>query len=559
VDQFVAGRLDLNSNNYFSGGANDTYQDQKRFKPQFHAFLSFFQNGWKGNHDFKVGFEARRDRRKLGNDQPFNILYRDRSAATSEVDVFNGPVEPINDVNVRSVYAQDSWKVSNRLTLNLGVRVDHYTDGWPEQNYAPSMPAQLAGATDQRIVDFYTPKTIQAQVVSKSTTVGPRAGFAYDLRGNQKAVIKGFYGRFYFNSADLIADNQNPVGFARLRYQFVPCTATVTTRCDLNGNRQLDSPAELGNFITTTGGGGFVTVDPNLKRPYGDEFSTHYEQELREGLSGRVSYVYKNIRDEWAEVDLARVDTQTIPVNVVDRGPDGILGNADDVQRTLYDIPAGTPSQRFFTNPDDPAYTSDYNTMEVALNRRFRGGWMLLTSFEYTWLKEFVGVGSTTSVLSAAGNTKAYSWNRNLRQADRETTTIWNYKLIGRYQLPWQIGTSGSYKLQSGRQWGRSVSLAGTPALNIGSQTVRIEPVTANRAPSVHIVDLRFDKSFKFGNKWGRFTAMVDVFNLLNSGTPIVFRTQSGNVVAGEPFGNFKEIIALLDPRIVRFGVRYEF
>ena len=71
-----------------------------------------------------------------------------------------------------------------------------------------------------------------------------------------------------------------------------------------------------------------------------------------------------------------------------------------------------------------------------------------------------VGVGSTTSVLSAAGNTKAYSWNRNLRQADRETTTIWNYKLIGRYQLPWQIGTSGSYKLQSGRQWGRSVSLA---------------------------------------------------------------------------------------------------
>ena len=31
---------------------------------------------------------------------------------------------------------------------------------------------------------------------------------------------------------------------------------------------------------------------------------------------------------------------------------------------------------------------------------------MLLTSFEYTWLKEFVGVGSTTSVLSAAGNTE---------------------------------------------------------------------------------------------------------------------------------------------------------
>ena len=173
-----------------------------------------------------------------------------------------------------------------------------------------------------------------------------------------------------------------------------------------------------------------------MKRPYGEEISGHFEQELREGLSGRFSYVYKNIRNEWAEVDLARVDAQTVERNVVDRGPDGILGNADDTQRTLYDIPAGTGTQRFFTNPDDPSYDSDYSTVEMAINRRFRGGWMLLTSFDYTWLKEFVGVGSTTSVLSSAGNTKAYSWNRNLRQADRETTTVWNYKLIGRYTLP---------------------------------------------------------------------------------------------------------------------------
>ena len=87
---------------------------------------------------------------------------------------------------------------------------------------------------------------------------------------------------------------------------------------------------------------------------------------------------------------------------------------------------------------------------------------------------------------------------------------------------------------------------------------MRVEPVTANRAPNVHIVDLRLDRSFHL-KKYGRLVAMVDVFNLLNAGTPIVFRTQSGNVVAGEPFGNFKEILALLDPRIVRFGVRYEF
>jgi len=556
IEDFVPGRQDLDSGNFFSGGAGRTYQDQKRYKPQVHAYLTYFQNGWQGTHDFKVGYEFRRDRRKLGNDQPFNVFYRDRGTSPSEIELFNGPVEPINDVYVNSTYIQDNWKVNPRLTLNLGLRMDHYTDGWPEQNFNPAGIPALAGTTDQQIIDFLTPRTVPAQTVSKSTTFGPRAGVAYDLRGNGKSVVKGFFGRFYFNSADLIADNQNPVGFAQLRYQFVPCTATRTTQCDLNGNRLLDSPQELGSFITTTGGGGFVAVDPNLKRPYGDEFSTHFEQELREGLSARVSYIYKNLRDEWEEVDRARVTAQTVPVQVTDRGPDGILGNQDDAQLTLYTVPAGTPTERFFTNPDGPTYNSDYNTFEVALNRRFRNGWMVLTSFEYTWLKEFLGTTSTTSVLSSAGNTKSYSWNRNIQQADRETTTVWNYKLIGRRSLPFNAGISGSYKLQSGRQWGRAANF-NVPVL--GSQTVRVEPVTANRAPNVHIVDLRLDKSFRFGQKAGRLTAMVDVFNLLNSGTPTVFRTQSGNVAAGEPFGNFKEVIALLDPRIVRFGIRYDF
>ncbi|MBA2303082.1 MAG: TonB-dependent receptor, partial [Acidobacteria bacterium] len=311
VEQFVPGRQDLNTLNYFDGGANDGYQDQKRFKPQFHAFMSYHQTGWRGTHDVKVGFEARRDRRKLFNDQPFDIFYRDRNGAPSEVDLFNSPVEPINDVNVRSGYAQDNWKFSKRLTLNLGLRVDHYTDGWPDQSFAPNGLPQLAGTTDQRIVNFYQARTIDAQTVSKTTTFGPRAGFAYDLRGDGKSVVKAFYGRYYFNSADIIADQQNPVGLARLRYNFN----------DLNGNRLLDGPQELGNFITTVGGGGFVTVDPDLERPFGEEVSTHYEQEIREGLSGRASYVYKNLRNDWAEVDLARVNAQTVPVALTDRGP----------------------------------------------------------------------------------------------------------------------------------------------------------------------------------------------------------------------------------------------
>ena len=73
--------------------------------------------------------------------------------------------------------------------------------------------------------------------------ISPRAGLAYDLTGDNRTVLKGYFGRFYFNSADTLADPENPVGSARLRYQFL----------DLNGNRLLDGPQELGAFRSTQG------------------------------------------------------------------------------------------------------------------------------------------------------------------------------------------------------------------------------------------------------------------------------------------------------------------
>ena len=86
---------------------------------------------------------------------------------------------------------------------------------------------------------------------------------------------------------------------------------------------------------------------------------------------------------------------------------------------------------------------------------------------------------------------------------------------------------------------------------NAGSETIRVEPVTANRAPAVAIADLRFDRRFVLPGRYGRLTANVDIFNLFNAGTVTAFRTLTA--------ANFKEVTALLDPRIVRFGLTYDF
>ena len=68
------GRIDTATSQIYDGGANNGYQDQKRWKPQGYVSLSYFKDGWGGSHDFKVGFDIKRDRRSLFRDQPFDVV-----------------------------------------------------------------------------------------------------------------------------------------------------------------------------------------------------------------------------------------------------------------------------------------------------------------------------------------------------------------------------------------------------------------------------------------------------------------------------------------------------
>jgi hypothetical protein len=556
VSNIEPGRINTTNQNRL--GYHDTYQQRKRFKPQFYASMSYFKDGWRGSHDFKFGYDWKNDRRKEGRDQPGNIHYRDiTNAATgqvvvNDVDLYNGPNEGITDVEYHAGYINDTWKFSDRLTLNLGARVERYRDGWPDQEFTPAGIPALAGATDPRIVAFFAPQNVSATTVAEHTVFAPRAGFAYDLTGAGKTVLKGYYGRFYFNSSDTLANQENPVGMAQLRYQFL----------DQNGNRLLDNAQELGVFRQTVGGAGFVRVDRDIKRPYSQELSGHLEREIVGGLSGRLSYVYKNIRDDWDEVDMARLSLYTVPRTVTDPGADARPGQtSDDRQITLLDrsVGATAPTDRVWTNPED--YNSDFNTVEFAINRRFDGKWMALGSFGYTWLNQFHdSIQATTSAIEAASIEKDFDWQPNFRLFGKETSTLWNYKLIGRYTLPYEVGFSGSYKVQSGRNYGRVWSTPAALLPNAGTEAIRVEPIDTRRAPTVDILDFRVDKGFTLPNRLGRMVFMVDIFNALNRGTPTNFRMQTGTaVVAGETISTFQEVLGLLDPRIVRFGFRYEF
>jgi len=520
------GRFDQATGQY--SGANSYYHNRDTVKPQFSGSLSYFKDNWHGTHNFKFGFEGYRERREFLRFQPGDVWYRDRSGVPEEVWIYNTPNSGINDTVAINFYAQDAWTIGNRLTLNVGFRFDRYKMGWPEQSFTPNQSA------------FFTPVTTPATTVATFNSISPRIGFAYDLTGNGKTVVKAYFGRFYFNPSTTVGDRENPVGEARRIYQFN----------DLDGNRILSGPQELGRLLRTAGGAGFVRVDRDIEHAYGQEFSVHAEHELMENFSLRGSYVYKAMRDDWAEVDIARVNAYTIPFNFLDVGADNVRGTADDQTIALFDRPATAPSDRVYTNPGryTDANDGNYHTVEFAVNKRFARNWLLLSSFEHTWANDVRNTTSGTGSLDVARMNQTYFWPPNRRRFGSQDTTFWNYKLVGRYVFPYQIGVSASYKLQSGYNIAREISV---PLPGAGAEVISADLLSNDRAPNVGILDFRVEKTFNLGGRKGSITPMLDVFNATNSDTIVNFRLRSGT--------RYNEVIALLDPRIFRFGIRYEF
>ncbi|HEX8138735.1 MAG TPA: TonB-dependent receptor [Pyrinomonadaceae bacterium] len=177
-------------------------------------------------------------------------------------------------------YAQDDWRVTPRLTLNLGLRWDANINMLIDQTQNRTMRI-LSQLNETRA------RAITTDDLSKTTPsyreFQPRFGFAYDVMGDGRAVIRGGYGIFYdqvFSNLTVFSLQQtHPIIYQTLLSQVnsdVGVGQLATFRFGVD-----PLPAPVGATGTDLEPGAFGRInDPRMRDPYVQKFSLGFETQL---------------------------------------------------------------------------------------------------------------------------------------------------------------------------------------------------------------------------------------------------------------------------------------
>jgi hypothetical protein len=503
-------------------------------KPQVFANATYALPTGIGTHDFKAGLEWIDDAGSSGATGTSGpILYLDTNGAPTQVrltDVgdpatFGSAWTPSVDANRHvSAYLQDRWAALPRLTITAGLRFDRQRPYYESATRAPLLTAVFPSIT--------TP----GRTLFVSNQFAPRLGLSWDPTGSSKSAVKAFWGRYYNNLSTF--GSVDPGGTNTRTYVFN----------DLNGNRSYDGLLELSSLVASSGGA-TTTLDPALKTPSTDEVDLSYQRQFWGTASARIAYVRKATRNQIATFNASWVGQMTVPVTVpvALRSYDGGVSGTQSF--TVYDVPStlrGAVNNVTANVPGDGG-AATYNTVEAAFSKRFGIGVYVDSSVDYTSKDDLRSPTNTSNSPLTQSDPIGTGYFLNAYPAigNRQATSVWEFHVSARYELPLDIGVGANVRTQSGWNYARVISVA---LPNAGTQRFWSGDLDS-RSPDVSLVSFRVDKTFNIGRY--RFTGLLDVFNVFNSNAVANFNLVNGT--------SFNQINGALDPRTLQLGARFEF
>lgn len=380
-------------------------------------------NNWtkiSGNHTFKWGADIRRVRDDLVQGQTFShrgiFRFRDgqtalntggKSSKTSFANQFasfllDTPSQVGRDVNVQDAsyreteffaYGQDQWKVSAKLTLDLGLRWEFYPPATPRKatgfsNYDPATNSLVIAGIGGN------PKNLGRK--TKYKDFAPRIGVAYRL-GNRTVVRAGF-GMSY----SPFPDNQYAFNFPVRQNIAFNSLSSFTQALLSNGQ-----PASMASgfpalaaasippngIITNARDAVYTVVNLDYREPYLEFWNVSVQRALPKNFVLEAAYV----------------GNHGVRVPAVYNLNAGLVAGAGAKGRPLFPRKSDT---NFLFLPT----SSNYNALQVKLDRRFTGGFLLTTAYTYGkalgYKTDGGGVGSISNYLNFRWNYAPVDYNR---------------------------------------------------------------------------------------------------------------------------------------------------
>ncbi len=414
--------------------SNPQFQNPTFYDPRFnYTFL-------KGKHSFKTGYEYQRISTeiddfnpKYGQDSYSGQFSRPSGAASNNVynlaDFFFGARSnyDLNNsviVNLRQrmhfAYIQDDFKVNQKLTLNLGLRYEFATPQWEKDNLLGNFDPATATILRASNGSLYN----RTLVDPDRNNFAPRFGFAWNAL--DKTVVRGGYGISYVLFNRLGGENLLSYNGPNIVSNSI---AQQTSQALCTGNNFL------GCFRPTEAGYPNDFVSPSRFNP----LTARVNFTPRDTRNGYVQSWHFSIQRElpskWM-VDVAYVGNHSTKLIV--------LGDYNQARaNTTTDPAAGTPLQgrRPFANYSFVQASmnggwTNYNALQMKLERRFSGGLYFLNSFTFSKAMD-----------NAAGHLEA-SFGDNSRGNLRN---LLNDKGRSNYDQPFNNTTSIVYDLPFGK------------------------------------------------------------------------------------------------------------
>jgi hypothetical protein len=205
-----------------------------------------------------------------------------------------------------ALYAQDDWKATPRLTLNLGLRWDPWLPpiddngtlvGFNLNN--PNFQSTVAPNAPKGMWFVGDPSLSNSVFQTNWKDIAPRAGFAYNVFGNSKTVARGAYGIFYGMPEGLLYQRTDAMQPVDLYLELFPFNSTWDQpflNYPTQGANQDPfprshiSPSQFKNynFVLPLAGG---VLNPASKVEYTQAYNFTLEQDLGHGFAANVGYV----------------------------------------------------------------------------------------------------------------------------------------------------------------------------------------------------------------------------------------------------------------------------